>query len=105
MKPNVSRRRVLAARVIALAADFIQIGVLPLLGGGILSPFDEIIDVAIGIVMVWLVGWHIAFLPTLLVELLPVADVFPTWTVAVLYVTRGGGKRDDSAVEPPRSEP
>jgi len=35
-----------------------------------------------------LLGWHVAFLPAFVVELLPVADLFPTWTIAVLYVTR-----------------
>lgn len=90
MRPDVSPRRVLIARAIALTADLLQIGLLPLIGGRIMSPVDEILDLAIAATLIWLIGWHVAFLPTLMVELLPVADVFPTWTVAVFFVTRGG---------------
>ncbi|HET9251106.1 MAG TPA: hypothetical protein VFP58_03225 [Candidatus Eisenbacteria bacterium] len=78
------RRRL--ARVIALAVDALQIAILPLLFPG--SPWNHAIDVVTGGVMVWLLGWHIAFLPTFLTELVPFVDLFPTWTVAVLYVTR-----------------
>ena len=90
MRPDISPRRILIARAIAMTADLVQIGLLPLIAGGIMSPVDEIVDIAVGVAMVWLVGWHVAFIPTILVELLPIADAFPTWTVAVFFVTRGG---------------
>jgi hypothetical protein len=78
------RRRL--ARVIALAVDALQIAIIPLLFPG--SPWNNAIDLVTGAVMVWLLGWHLAFLPTFLTELIPFVDLFPTWTVAVLYVTR-----------------
>ena len=78
------RRRL--ARVIALAVDALQIAILPLLFPG--SPWNNAIDLVTGGVMVWLLGWHIAFLPTFITELIPFVDLFPTWTLAVLYVTR-----------------
>lgn len=78
------RRRL--ARVIALAVDALQIAIIPLLFPG--SPWNNAIDLVTGAVMVWLLGWHIAFLPTFITELIPFVDLFPTWTVAVLYVTR-----------------
>jgi hypothetical protein len=78
------RRRL--ARGIALAVDALQIGILPLLFPG--SPWNNAIDLVTGVVMVRLLGWHIAFLPTFITELIPFVDLFPTWTVAVLYVTR-----------------
>ena len=87
-----SRRRIWLARALALAADFLQIVALPMFGPGLASPFDEILDLAIGVVMVRLLGWHVAFMPTFLVELVPFVDVFPTWTLAVLFVTRRGAR-------------
>ena len=79
-----NRRRL--ARVIALAVDALQIAILPVLFPG--SPWNNALDVITGAVMVWLLGWHVAFLPTFVTELIPFVDLFPTWTVAVLFVTR-----------------
>jgi hypothetical protein len=39
--------------------------------------------------MTWLVGFHIAFIPTFAIETLPIIDLAPTWTIAVLIATRG----------------
>jgi hypothetical protein len=39
--------------------------------------------------MVWLVGWHWAFLPSFVAELVPGLDIFPSWTAAVWFATRG----------------
>ena len=38
--------------------------------------------------MIRLLGWHWAFLPTAAAKLIPGADLFPTWTTAVWFVTR-----------------
>jgi hypothetical protein len=38
--------------------------------------------------MIRLLGWHWAFLPSAAAELIPGADLFPTWTAAVWFVTR-----------------
>jgi hypothetical protein len=46
------------------------------------------------------VGWHWAFLPTFLAELVPGLDLVPTWTAAAFFVTRGQGNP-----VPPRAEP
>ena len=85
--------RVRAARILGMTADFVQIGLLPLFSPGWLSPLNDALDVAAGIGFVLLLGWHIAFLPTFITELVPFADIFPTWTMAVLFVTRGGVRR------------
>jgi hypothetical protein len=34
----------------------------------------------------WLLGFHLLFLPTFVLEILPVVDVIPTWTACVLAV-------------------
>jgi len=82
------RRRVRAARLIAIAADLIQIVILPLAVAGALSPWDDALDVVVSIVMIRLLGWHLAFLPAMITELVPFADLIPTWTAAVFFVTR-----------------
>jgi hypothetical protein len=82
-------RRVWLARAIALGADFVQIVALPVFLPGALSPWDDALDVVVGLVLVRLVGWHWAFLPAFVGELIPGFELFPTWTMAVLFVTRG----------------
>ena len=88
-----SPARIWTARAIAVAADAIQIVAIPAFFGGAASPLNDGLDVAVGVVLVLLVGWHVAFLPTFIAELVPLLDIFPTWTTAVLFVTRGGGPK------------
>ena len=88
-----AQRRVLAARIIAVVADAIQIGLLPLFAGGAPEVVDAVLDIAVMVAMVTLLGWHWVFLPTFLVELAPGVDLAPTWTLAVLFVTRRAGWR------------
>ncbi len=96
-----SRGRVVAARVIAVLADAVQLGFIPLFAGGAPTGFDAVLDLVVGAVMVALLGWHWAFLPAFAVELLPFVDLAPTWTIAVLLVTRGAGR----AAPPPPAVP
>ena len=39
-------------------------------------------------VMIFLVGFHWAFLPSFVTKLLPFVDLAPTWTLAVFIATR-----------------
>ena len=80
-------RELRAAWLVAIAADGLQILILPLFVAGALSPADALIDVTVALLLSRLIGWHWAFLPTLLAELVPGLDLFPTWTAAVFYVT------------------
>jgi hypothetical protein len=97
LRDTPSSGRIRAARIIAVVADLVQIGFLPAFAEGFLSPVNDILDVAVAVTMVILVGWHWAFLPSIVSKLVPVWDLVPTWTAAVLFATRGG--------EPPKSEP
>ena len=81
-------RRVRLARALALGADFVQIVAFPVFWPGALSPWDDVLDVVVGLLLVRLVGWHWAFLPAFVGELVPGFELFPTWTAAVLFVTR-----------------
>ena len=85
---SLKHPQVRLAWVVAIAADAIQIAALPLFAEGALSPADGLLDIVVGIVLVRLLGWHWAFLPTLAAELIPGLDLFPTWTAAVWFVTR-----------------
>ena len=91
-----SHNRVLIARAVAVLADLLQIGALPFTVEGALSPVDDGIDIATAAVLTFLIGPHLAFLPSFAVKLLPVADLAPTWTIAVLIAT--GGR---TAIKPP----
>lgn len=88
-----SRARVRAARIIAGAADLLQLALPLVFGEGLLSPLDDVLDAAVAAALIWLVGWHWAFVPSALAEVVPGVDLLPTWTAAVFAVTgaRGGG--------------
>lgn len=99
-RPSPSRGRIRAARLIAIAADAIQIAILPAFAGGVFSIVNNVLDVAVAILMVGLVGWHFAFLPSFVAELVPGLDLVPTWTLAVWFATRGR-KADPGDPGPP----
>jgi len=84
-----SRRRVWAARIVAMVADGLQLAVLPLVVGGVTSPLDDVIDLVTAVVLTGLVGFRWAFLPAFIAELVPFVDMVPNWTMAVLISTRG----------------
>jgi hypothetical protein len=88
MRPVVTRKRAAAAMAVALVADGVQIVLLPLTFAGAVSPVDDLIDVAAAIALTWLVGWHVAFLPTFATKLIPFVDLVPSWTLAAWIVTR-----------------
>jgi hypothetical protein len=76
------------AMVLAIAADALQFVVLPLFAEGALSPADDLLDVAVGAVLVRLLGWHWEFLPSFVGKLVPAVDLVPFWTMAVANVYR-----------------
>lgn len=88
-RPAPGRRR--AALVIAIVADVIQWIAFPLFAWGAASPVNDALDVVVALVMLRLVGFHWAFLPTFVVELIPFVDLVPSWTVAVWLATRSDG--------------
>jgi hypothetical protein len=87
VRPRVSR--VWIARGLALVVDAVQVLLVPIFAPGLISPVNDGLDVVIGLILVRLVGWHWAFLPSFLAELVPGLDLFPSWTTAVWFATRG----------------
>jgi hypothetical protein len=91
------------AWLVALVADAIQIFAFPIFSEGAVSPADAILDVITGAILARILGWHWAFLPTIAAELVPVVDIFPTWTAAVFYVTQKQARSSEPEILPPLS--
>jgi hypothetical protein len=98
--------------ILAIIADVLQIAVFPLFVEGAESPADDILDLGMGAVLTYLLGWHWEFLPSFLGKLVPGFDLVPLWTLAVANVYRkskqiavaGEGIREERPVrENPRS--
>jgi hypothetical protein len=85
MAPLLTPRRAWIARVLAVLVDLTQLALVP----ATFTPLNDAIDVATAVAMLALVGWHWAFLPTFLAELVPFVDLVPSWTLAVMIATRG----------------
>lgn len=86
-RPSI-QRRFQAALLLALVADALQIVVFPTFAEGVLSPADDVLDLAVAALLVRLIGWHWEFLPAFAAELVPGVDLVPFWTLAVANVYR-----------------
>ena len=81
-QPRLTRGRILAAYAVAIATDALQL---------LLGPFgwagaDEILDGIAMVASTLLLGFHPLLLPTFVLELVPLADMLPSWTVSVALV-------------------
>jgi hypothetical protein len=103
--PLLSNRwRFQAALLLAVGADALQLFVMPLFSEGALSPFDDVLDIVVAVVMVRLLGFHWEFLPAFAAEIGPGVDLAPFWTLAVGNVYRKW-KAIPAEAEPPRETP
>jgi hypothetical protein len=93
----ITRTRVRSAYAVALLTDGLQLLLGPL--GWTFA--DEILDVIAMIAISWLIGFHALLLPTFVLELVPIADLLPTWTGAVALVL--ALRRRSPAETPPPS--
>jgi hypothetical protein len=87
---QLSRWRIRAALALAVLADALQLGLIPVFAEGFLSPANDGLDLGVAVAMFVLLGWHWALLPSLVAEMIPAVNLFPTWTAAVIFVTRRG---------------
>lgn len=89
--------RHLAALIVAIVADLLQLPVTLALVGSVASVvgmgaalpaegIDLAIDAAAALVTIWLLGFHWVLLPTAFLEAMPVIAAAPTWTGCVLFV-------------------
>jgi hypothetical protein len=91
MRANLKRSTLIAAYLVAIGADLMEIVLFPIFSEGFASLAGDFVDVMVCIVLVLLVGWHIAFLPSFLIKVVPIVDFAPTWTLALLIATRNRG--------------
>ena len=99
LPPVLTRRRIWLACAVAVAADVIQLSIGPFGWGG---P-DEALDIVVMLLLTALIGFHPLFLPTFVVEFIPVIDELPTWTACVILVI--GLRRKKTAPPPPVMPP
>jgi len=92
------------ALMVAVLADALQLIVFPFFIEGAESPADDVLDCGVAGLMIWLLGWHWEFLPSVLAKLVPGVDLVPFWTLAVANVYRKA-KRKAIAAEQEREEP
>lgn len=83
-----ARSRFRTAMLVAMVADALQIILFPLFSEGALSPADDVLDVAVALILGRLIGWHWEFLPSFCTKLVPVVDAVPFWTLGVANVYR-----------------
>ncbi len=95
-----TRSRFRAGLILAMAADALQLFVFPMFAEGALSPADDVLDVAVAIILVRLLGWHWEFLPAFAAELIPGADLIPFWTLSVAGVYRKWKQVSNAADSP-----
>jgi hypothetical protein len=98
--PVLTKSRVWSAYTVAVATDLLQFA---------LGPFgwafaDEVLDIIAAGATWSLLGFHPLLLPTFVVEILPVADMLPTWTACVALVV-ALRKRQQTAIQPPSNGP
>jgi hypothetical protein len=89
-KPPLTKTRIIAALGIAVAADLIQLPLTAIEATAIFAVpgevADFILDVFVMAATTFLLGFHVALLPTVIVELVPGVDALPTWTACVGFV-------------------
>ncbi len=86
--PPLSRNRLRAAWILAIVTDAIQLGLFPVTGT-LSTWLNKPLDLLVMLALWRLLGWHLVLLPSFVVELVPYAELAPTWTLAVWLATRG----------------
>ena len=80
----LSRKRKLVALLIAGCADLVQGVLFPFFVEGGLAPVEWVVDIAVAIGLLLVVGFKARFIGAFVVELVPGLALFPTWTTLVL---------------------
>jgi hypothetical protein len=84
--PVVSRKRKVVALTVAVLADLTQLVLWPAFAEGATSPFDDALDAAVALVLLLTLGFSGRLALALALELVPGADLFPTWSAVVASI-------------------
>ena len=99
--PVLTRQRIWTAYAVALAVDAVQFALGPI--GWAFA--DETLDLA-AMLLTWrLIGFHPLLLPTFVLEVVPIADLVPAWTVCVAIVIALRRKQQNTPPAPPMPGP
>jgi hypothetical protein len=98
-KPELTRKRVVIAYVIAVVADLLELPITAAqfsivgLAAGESAAF--VVDSIVFVVMTKLLGFHWMFLPSFCIGLIPGLDMLPTWVGCVFFAVRQRKKEQD----------
>lgn len=81
-KPPITPAQKRAAIAVAGAIDLAQIAILP--GLGLAYVLDDALDFLAAVILVAICGFKWQFMAAFFLELVPVVDIFPTWTALAL---------------------
>lgn len=84
--PAVSQKRKAVALAIAMTADLLQLVLWPAFAGGAASPFDDALDLVVGALLLLTLGFSGRLALAFAMELVPGADLFPTWSAVVVSI-------------------
>jgi len=101
LPPVLTRRRIWTACALAVVADALQLVLGPIGWAGA----DEAIDVVTMLLLSMTIGFHPLFLPTFVVEFVPMVDMLPTWTACTMVVVGLRRKKNTAAPPPAPSKP
>jgi len=82
----VPKKRKAFAFAVAVAADLVQLVLFPLFASGASSPVDDALDAVVALVLCLTLGFRARLAFALALELVPGADLFPTWTAVVASI-------------------
>lgn len=91
--PVVSKKRKALALAVAVLADLTQLVLWPAFAAGAASPFEDALDAAVALALLLTLGFSGRLALALALELVPGADLFPTWSAVVASIPA----RDDAA--------
>jgi hypothetical protein len=89
-----------AALLVALASDLLGFVLLPLLP--FTEPLTWMVDSVTALALWALLGYRWYLLPALVIEVIPVAQLFPAWTLVVAaYAAADGAEAAKAPASPP----
>ena len=89
---GLTGKRKTVALAIAGASDLLQVALAPLFGEGGASPAEDALDLATAAVLLTVLGFEWRLVAAFMMELIPGATLFPTWTAAVLSLPVTAGE-------------
>ena len=96
--PVLTRTRIRSAYAVGAITDGLQL----LLGPVGWTFADEVLDVVAMIAISRLIGFHPLLLPTFVLELVPIADLLPSWTASVALVLTLRKREARQQMPPPK---